>query len=70
MAKWASMQPGLAGLGLMKLVDLPKWLFFSFSSNDLSVALGNMDSSSKIDSTPMGCRHTPPQGTALVCETE
>ena len=40
----------------MKLGDLPRWLAFNFSVKDLSVALGNIDSSSRMDKRPRGCR--------------
>lgn len=58
MAKWAACWPGFGGLGFKKLGDLPKWLVFSFSSKVLSVALGNIDSSSRIDKIPMGYHKT------------
>ena len=54
MAKWAAWQPGFGGLGFKKLGDLPKWLLFNFSSKVLSVAFGNIDSSSRMDKIPMG----------------
>lgn len=55
MAKWPDGTPGFGGLGFWKLGDLPKWLFINFSSNVLSVAFGNIDSSSRIDRIPIGC---------------
>lgn len=57
MAKWASTWPGLGGLGLMKLGDFPRWLAFNFSVKDLSVALGNIDSSSRMESRPRGWKN-------------
>jgi len=36
----------------------PRWLVLSLSSNDLSVALGNMHSSSRMDKIPIGCNET------------
>ena len=51
-AKCASLS-GPPGLGFKKVGDLPKWFAFNFSSNDLSVALGNSDSSSRIERMPI-----------------
>lgn len=55
MAKCPAWQPGFGGFGFMNGADLPKWLVVNFSENVWSVALGNIDSSSRMDKIPMGC---------------